>query len=99
MDIALNNKFFEHTFFKVDFRYFLIATPINLCFPVAFPTARAFPQVGIIRLPVCRTGNLSLTVMVDYHCYDGLAKNVEDYEVSAPKQRRNGFVKRETCSG
>lgn len=36
--------------------------------------------VGIIRLPVCRTGNLSLTVMVDYHCYDGLAKNVEDYE-------------------
>ncbi|CAL1152714.1 unnamed protein product [Cladocopium goreaui] len=36
--------------------------------------------VGIIRLPVCRTGNLSLTAMVDYHCYDGLAKNVEDYE-------------------
>ena len=42
---------------------------------------QVFFQVGIIRLPVCRTGNLSLTVMVDYHCYDGLAKNVEDYEV------------------
>jgi len=36
--------------------------------------------VGIIRIPVCRTGNLAMEVMVDYHTKDGLAKAVEDYE-------------------
>jgi len=37
-------------------------------------------SVGLIRLPICRTGNLSLTVMVDYECREGLAKAKDDYE-------------------
>ena len=67
MDIALNNKFFEHTFFKVDFRYFLTATPINPCFPVAFPTApvppggnHSPPRLSHGQLVPDRHGGLSL---------------------------------------
>lgn len=35
--------------------------------------------VGLIRLPVCRTGSLGLTVHVDFCTRDGTAKCVEDY--------------------
>eukprot|EP00913_Durusdinium_trenchii_P022939 g21540.t1 len=47
--------------------------------------------VGVIRLPVLRTGDLGLTaarwsaifeVMVDYCCKDGLAKDKEDYQAA-----------------
>ena len=37
-------------------------------------------QVGLIKVPVRRTGNLSLSVHVDYSCRDGLARKGEDYE-------------------
>ncbi|CAE7533788.1 Slc8a3 [Symbiodinium natans] len=36
--------------------------------------------VGLIKVPVRRTGNLSLSVHVDYSCRDGTAKKGEDYE-------------------
>ena len=34
-------------------------------------------------MPVRRTGNLSLTVHVDYSCRDGLARRGEDYEAQS----------------
>ena len=37
-------------------------------------------EVGLIKVPVRRTGNLSLSVHVDYSCRDGTAKKGEDYE-------------------
>ncbi|CAE7501661.1 Slc8a3 [Symbiodinium sp. CCMP2592] len=38
--------------------------------------------VGLIKVPVRRTGNLSLSVSVDYSCRDGLARKGEDYEAA-----------------
>ena len=42
-------------------------------------------EVGLIKVPVRRTGNLSLSVSVDYSCRDGLARKGEDYEARNAK--------------